>query len=113
MRIGERVRVDRPKGDPCYLNGAPQPGPGTNHCSRPIVADAMVTAATASNFTASVFSSACSVAALGAHLLEKRRKKLGDDEPAADGLIFPKLCRLVSMMLPPAVGFLAHSQGRI
>ena len=34
MRIGERVRVDRPKGDPCYLNGAPQPGPGTNHCSR-------------------------------------------------------------------------------
>jgi len=69
----------------------------------------MVTAATASNFTALVFSSACSVAALGAHLLEKRRKKLGDDEPAADGLIFPKLCRLVSMMLPPAVGFLAHS----
>jgi len=69
----------------------------------------MVTAATASNFTALVFSSACSVAALGAHLLEKRRKKLGDDEPAADGLIFPKLCWLVSMMLPPAVGFLAHS----
>ena len=42
-------------------------------------------------------------------MLEKRRKKLGDDESAADGLIFPKLCRLVSMMLPPAVGFLAHS----